>query len=69
MLDVIAPMANTHFGQAIIVITSTEMATAKELDDAALPETLRESEDNAQETEQPSGFCRQPCLICRRRPD
>jgi polysaccharide biosynthesis/export protein len=50
MLDVIAPMAKRNSGSNI-VITSTEMATANELDEAALPETLRESEDNAQKTD------------------
>ena len=50
MLDVIAPMAKRNSGSNV-VITSTEMATAKDLDEAALPETLRESEDNAQKTD------------------
>jgi len=49
MLDVIAPMANRGAGSNI-VITSTEMATTNELDEAALPETLRESEDSNQRT-------------------
>ena len=50
MLDVIAPMANRGAGSNI-VIASTEMATANELDEAALPETLRESEDSNQKTD------------------
>jgi protein involved in polysaccharide export with SLBB domain len=49
MMDVIAPMAkNGHGTGNHLVITSTEMATLNELDDAAAPETLEEPEDNAQ---------------------
>ena len=50
MLDIIAPMANRGAGNNI-VIASTEMATANELDDTALPETLRESENSNQRTD------------------
>jgi polysaccharide biosynthesis/export protein len=50
MLDVIAPTAKHHAGSNI-VITSTEMATAKELDDAALPDTLRDARDSEQKTD------------------
>lgn len=50
MLDVIAPMANRGTGSHV-VIASTEMATANELDETALPETLRESEDSHQRTD------------------
>jgi polysaccharide biosynthesis/export protein len=47
MMDVIAPMAkNDSAGD--LVITSTEMGTSKELDDAALPETLRDARDSEQ---------------------
>jgi polysaccharide biosynthesis/export protein len=53
MLDVIAPTAKRNAGSNI-VITSTEMATAKELDDAALPETLRETRDSEQKTDSPA---------------
>jgi protein involved in polysaccharide export with SLBB domain len=49
LLDIIAPMANRGAGSNI-VITSTEMATANELDEAAVPETLRESEDSTKKT-------------------
>ena len=42
MLDIIAPMAKRGRGAGSdIVITSTEMATANELDEAALPEKLQ----------------------------
>jgi protein involved in polysaccharide export with SLBB domain len=42
MLDIIAPMAKHGRGAGSdIVITSTEMATANELDEAALPEKLQ----------------------------
>jgi polysaccharide biosynthesis/export protein len=50
MLDVIAPTAKRNAGSNI-VITSTELATAKELDDAALPETLLEARDSEQKTD------------------
>ncbi|MGD0571502.1 MAG: polysaccharide biosynthesis/export family protein [Sedimentisphaerales bacterium] len=50
MLEIIAPMANRGAGSNV-VIASTEMATADELDEAALPETLRESEDSNQKTD------------------
>ena len=49
MLDVIAPMANRGTGSNA-VITSTEMGTITDLDDAALPETLSNSEDSSQQT-------------------
>ncbi|MGA2678376.1 MAG: polysaccharide biosynthesis/export family protein [Sedimentisphaerales bacterium] len=52
MLDVIAPMANRGAGNNI-VIASTEMATANELDEAALPETLQESEGSNQTDRRP----------------
>ena len=42
-------MANRGTGSNI-VIASTEMATANELDEAALPETLQKSEDSNQKT-------------------
>ncbi len=48
MLDVIAPMARNGRGRGETVIASTEMITPGELDEAALPETLQESEDIAQ---------------------
>jgi polysaccharide export outer membrane protein len=50
MLDIIAPMANRGAGSNI-VIASTEMATVNELDETALPETLRESEDSNRRTD------------------
>ncbi len=59
MLDVIAPVANRGAGSNI-VITSTEMATASELDEAALPETLRESDDGTQKTDSPPSSATNP---------
>jgi polysaccharide biosynthesis/export protein len=50
MLDVIAPMAKHDTGSKV-VITSTEMATARELDDGALPETLLETKISEQKPE------------------
>jgi polysaccharide biosynthesis/export protein len=50
MLDVIAPMANSGTGNNV-VIASTEMATANELDETALPETLQESRNSTQKTD------------------
>jgi protein involved in polysaccharide export with SLBB domain len=54
MLDVIAPMAMANRGTGSnIVIASTEMATANELDEAALPETLQKSEGSNQTNSRP----------------
>ncbi len=50
MQEIIAPIANRGAGSNI-VIASTEMAAANELDETALPETLQESGGSNQKTD------------------
>jgi polysaccharide export outer membrane protein len=54
MMDVIAPMAKKGHGAGNVVITSTELATADELDEAALPETLQDSENIQRKESKPA---------------